>query len=62
MKNTKNKIDNKNKITERVFANENVSIEDILKKYINNKVDKLINKGYANEEIRAISNETKEVA
>ncbi|MBI9010616.1 MAG: hypothetical protein JEZ08_00185 [Clostridiales bacterium] len=64
MKNTnrKNKKEINYKITERVFNNENSSIEDILNGYLERKVEKLINSGYDNKEVRAISKENKEVA
>lgn len=60
---TNKKNENKNIITERVFRNEQTtSLESILTKYLNAKVENLITERYASDEVKAISNENKEVA
>ena len=62
MKNTKStKKIKENKITERVFKNETILLDDILNKYLENKVEKIINSVYSCDEVRAISNENKAV-
>lgn len=58
-KNTKN--ENKYQITERVFANDNKSLQDILTIYLNKKVEKVIDGLYNGQEVKATLSE-REVA
>lgn len=60
---TNNKNSNKeNLITERVFSNDNKSIESILRLYVKNKIEKVIAESYDSIEIGTTSIDSKEVA
>lgn len=61
MTNKKNKIQIENKITERVFSNDNKSLQELLTKYLNNKVEKAIKGLYDCNEVKATLSE-REVA
>lgn len=59
-KNTKIQIENK--ITERVFSNDSASIQSILKRYLEKKVETAVNGLYDDSEIGTTSSISKEVA
>lgn len=60
-KNTKNENENKYQITERVFANDSKSLQDILTIYLDKKVEKVIDGLYNGQEVKATLSE-REVA
>lgn len=61
MTNKNTKTENKYQITERVFANDSKSLQDILTIYLDKKVEKVIDGLYNGQEVKATLSE-REVA